>query len=522
MPMLLHDVLDQAAARRPGALALVHAQGSLTFDELSRRAARLSAALGRLVPPGAPVAIVGDNGPEWVEGYYGVPAGGHVLAMVNHRLAPAEQAAVVEAAGARAVLGSPDCLSALLDGGHLPSGVTGVAFGPAYERFIAGEGPTSTAVDRQSGPVDPDGPAWLIFTSGTTGRPKGVQLSHRNLLTGALTNGMARGVADDDVYLYPFPLCHVAGHNVISYHLRSRPVVLVPRYRTDAFCDAVARHRVTAASLAPTMIHSLVEEAGGGDRSKLRSLRSLSYGSAPITPTLLQRTVDLLGDVDLSQGYGMTETAGNVSFLGPDDHRRGFAGDVGLLSTAGRPGPLVQLRIVDPDGAPSATGQVGEVTVHGDQVHLGYWGDPAATEEATLSDRSGRRWLRTGDLGRVDAGGRLTIVDRLKDIIVTGGENVSTREVEDVLSRVPGVMEVAVVGVPDPHWGESVGAAVVVRPGAGVTATSVRSFARQWLSGFKTPRRVVVVPRLPRNALGKVAKAELRAILADGDRLPGR
>ena len=235
-------------------------------------------------------------------------------------------------------------------------------------------------------------------------------------------------------------------------------------------------------------------------------------------PAATLRRASRLIDVGFAQGYGMTELAGNAVFLGPDEHRRGLAGETQLLSAAGRPGPGVELRIVDDDGREVSAGAVGEILVRGRQVMARYWDDPAATAEA-LADG----WLHTGDVGRRDDEGLLYVVDRKKDVIVTGGENVSSLEVEQVLAACPGVREVAVVGVPDALWGENVCAVIAPFPGATVDRAALVEAARAELAGFKVPRHLVIVDELPRNGTGKVIKAELRRLLsADPSLLGGR
>jgi acyl-CoA synthetase (AMP-forming)/AMP-acid ligase II len=507
--MLLHEILHQSAGREPNSPALVQGGVTTTFERLADRSAQLAIALGSIAAPGARIAVVADNCAEWIECYYGIPMGGHVLTMINQRLAVDEQAAMIHAAQARVVLGAPDSLARLAAHQVLGLDVVVVEFGDAYERFLAH---ACGSVTRAG---DPDALAWLLFTSGTTGSPKGVQLSHRNLLAGALSHSIARRVADDDVFLFPFPLCHVAGHSVISFHLRGRPVVLIPRYRTDEFIATVADNGVTSASLAPTMIHSLLEHLDAETADMLRTLRWIFYGSAPIAPSLLREAMARLPGVGFSQGYGMTELAGNAAYLSFDDHRTGLAERPELLSSAGRPGPLVEIRVLDEGGKECPCDHPGEIVVHGDQVHLGYWRDDEATQQATVVDHEGRRWFRTGDLGRIDGHGRLTIIDRLKDIVVTGGENVSSRQVEDIVQLCPGVQEAAVIGVPDPHWGEVVCVVVVARHGCALTAETVTSFVRTRLAGFKVPRSVVFVTALPRNHTGKVLKAELRALMME-------
>jgi acyl-CoA synthetase (AMP-forming)/AMP-acid ligase II len=260
-------------------------------------------------------------------------------------------------------------------------------------------------------------------------------------------------------------------------------------------------------SLAPTMLRLLLDHVAQAGRDDLATLRSVSYGAAPLAPALLAEAAGVLG-VGFAQGYGMTELSGNAVFLGPDDHRRGLAGEDHLLRAAGRPGPGVELRIIGDDGAPVAAGATGEVCVRAAQVCAGYWDDPEATA-AALPDG----WLRTGDVGTLAADGLLTIVDRAKDIIITGGENVASREVEDAIGHHPAVARVAVIGVPDAHWGEAVVAVVVLRADAEdgpATVTSIQVEAGRHLARFKQPKRVEVVDDLPVNAGGKVDKVELR------------
>lgn len=504
--MLLHDVIEQAAAKSPDGVALWDERGAMTFRELDERTKCLADALRSSTDDGARVAVVGDNAREWIECYYAIPRSGRVLTMVNHRLAPREQLSIIEMAGADMVIGDEHATERLTTEG--PGSLEVITFGTELDEFVASGAPDSAPVHPNA-----DAPAWLIFTSGTTGRPKGVQLSHRNLLAGATTHCIARTVSDTDVYLFPFPLCHVAGYNVVAYHVQARPVVLLRRFNADDFVTAVGEHSVTCASLAPTMLHSLLGELDQSPRAELASLRTLFYGSAPIASALLARAFAALPEVGFSQGYGMTELAGNVAFLSAADHARGLAGDPQLLRSAGRSGPLVQIAIVGDDDAEVPRGMPGEVVVRGDQMHLGYWHDAAATDATKWTDPDGATWFRTGDLGTVDVNGYLTIVDRLKDVVVTGGENVSSREVEDVLHRCSGVHEVAVVGVPDEHWGEAVCAVVVPVEASALTASDVIAFARSELAGYKTPRLVVFVHELPRNLAGKVLKAELRAVV---------
>lgn len=456
--MLLHELVERAAERTPDAPAVtVAATGeTITFADLAARAAHAANVAAATVEPGGRIAFMGENSPEWVDAYYGVPRAGRILTFVNHRLAPPEVDSIVRRSGATFV-----------------------------DDWSAPAPPSPAATDSAAA-------AWLIYTSGTTGAPKGAILTHDSLLAALDVTAAARPVAADDVYLFPFPLCHVAGYNVVNHHRHGRPVVLLPRFEPGAFVEAAARHGATTTSLAATMLSALLDHLDAtGER--LPTLRTIAYGAAPMPAALLRRATAVLG-CDFAQGYGMTELSGNAVFLGPDDHRRGLAGDGRLLSAAGRPGPGVELRLADD----------GEILVRAAQVTAGYWDDPEATAAAFTSDG----FFRTGDVGRLDPDGLLHVVDRKKDVIVTGGENVSSREVEEVLHAHPAVRDVAVVGVPDPHWGENVCAVVVRR--AEVPAHELVELVRQRLAGFKRPRHVVFVDDLPRNATGKVLKHDLR------------
>jgi acyl-CoA synthetase (AMP-forming)/AMP-acid ligase II len=505
--VLLHDVVAAAATATPAAPALVTGATTTSFADLAGAVGRLSAVVEERTAPGDRVAVVAENRAEWVQAYSAVPRAGRVLVFLNQRLAPAELRRVLAASATSLLLGAEPYVGPLRDA------VPQVLDLDALEPLLAAArpGPATPA------PAGPDALAWLLFTSGTTGRPKGAMLTHRSLLSAVDVTLAGRPVADDDVYLFPFPLCHVAGYNVLVHHRRGRPVVLLPRFEPAAFVAAVAEHGVTSASLAATMLGALLDHVEAtGTAGDLASLRTIGYGAAPMPEALLRRADALLG-CGFAQGYGMTELSGNAVFLGPEDHRAGLQGDdPDALRAAGRPGPGVSVRVVDARGADVPAGAVGEIAVRAGQVAAGYWDDDEATAAAFVDGE-----LRTGDLGRVDAAGRLHVVDRLKDVIVTGGENVSSVAVEDVLHRSASVRGAAVIGVPDPRWGENVCAVVVPRPGAAPSAEELSDLVAAELGGFTRPRHVVFVEDLPRNAAGKVVKDELRRMVAEHPDLLG-
>ena len=513
--MLLHELVTEVAVAHPDRPALIVDDQVTTFAELDDRVASLARAVAAVAARGDRVAFVAANGPEWVEAYYAVPRAGCLLGFVNHRLGPQAKRDAVARYEPAVLVGDVDQLAELAATGPLADlAPVVVAIGDGavdgalpYERFVAGgraAGPGSRALPAD---LDPHDTAWLIATSGTSGTPKVVELSHANLLAAVDTTRAARPMHDDDVYLFPFPLCHVAGYNVVLFHRIGRPVVIARQFTAAGLVEQVRRHRVTNVSLAPTMVDAIVDHVDATGDS-LAPLRTVSYGSSPISPSLLTRAIERVG-AGFQQGYGMTELSGNAVFLGADDHERGLAGEPALLRAAGRPGPGVEVRLLDDDGSEVPAGATGEIAVRAPQVTEGYWRAPEANAAAFVDG-----WFRTGDVGRLDATGLLTIVDRKKDIIISGGENVSSREVEDKLAAHPDVAAVAVVGAPDPRWGELVCAFVVPRSGADLGPEDVLAYGRAAIGGFQQPRRVEVVDDLPRNGSGKVLKHELRARLA--------
>ncbi|MED5814868.1 AMP-binding protein [Mycolicibacterium sp. 050232] len=486
---LLHELISAAAAAAPERQAVVTDDGATaTFVEFDRQIRNVAAWVAARTAPGDRVAVVADNSAAYAQLYYAVPRSGRVLTLINQRLSPVEQAAQLTTAAPALLLGDERYLTAL-------SGTAAPVVMFESEQWRSAEA-ADLPLDDIAGPDDP---AWLLFTSGSTGVPKAVVHSHRSILTAVWGSVTGRSVQPGGVYLLPFPMCHVAGYNMLVQHAVAATVVLCAQFRPESFTQLVRAHGVTSCSLAPTMLHSLLgylDRSGAG----LPSLSAIAYGSAAMPLNLLRRAIEVLG-VDFHQGYGMTETGGNITFLGPEDHRSGAADRPDLLTSAGYPHRDVEIGIAGPSGDLLPSGEVGEIVVRGAQVTPGYWPDGASTENG---------WLHTGDMGRTDADGRLFVVDRLKDIIVTGGENVSSREVEDVLSGHPGVDQVAVVAVPDDYWGEAVCAVVVPVPGPPPTADELIEHVRQEIAGFKRPRVVLFTEALPLTSNGKIAKDRVR------------
>jgi acyl-CoA synthetase (AMP-forming)/AMP-acid ligase II len=480
---LLHHLVSDAAAVVPDRPAIIAEDGTVTtFAQFDRSIAAVAGWIASRTTPGDRVAVIADNGPAYATLYYAAPRARCILVLINQRLSADEHAAQLAAVAPALVLGDARYLATL-------NRTDAISFDD--EQWTAATQSTGWPV-----PDEPraDDAVWLLFTSGSTGAPKGVVHTHRSITTAVRGSLAGRSVRPGGVYLLPFPMCHIAGYNMLVQHAAQSTVLPVAAFRPDAFAAAVHRYRVTSCSLAPTMLHSLLahlDQTG----SDLPSLRDIAYGSSAIPADLLRRALDRL-DVGFHQGYGMTETGGNVTFLGPDDHRAGAAGDTAVLATAGRPHTDVQIRIASN----------GEILVRGDQVAARYWPDTPTTDGG---------WLHTGDVGYLDEDGRLVVSDRLKDIIITGGENVSSREVEDVLSAHPDVDQVAVVGVPDPYWGEAICAVVVPAAGTEPDADALTAHVRERIAAFKRPRHVVFVDALPLTTNGKIAKQILRQQLRE-------
>ncbi len=526
--MLLGDELDAGARHAPHTMALAFGDACWTFAEWNRASLALAARVSAEVPPGARVAVLAHNHPTVALALSAVPRAGRVLSLPNQRLHPAEIAGVLDDIDVALLIGPDDLvdpvMTRLADRDSTPLRWGLPAIDELLEDRPAGS-PDGTAKGAAPHPQDP---AWIIHTSGTTGTPKGVVLTHASLLAGATTALFGRPVGPADTYLYPFPLCHVSAHNVLALHLARRPVVLAERFEAGLFWDLTRRWGVTMASLAPTMLAMLLDDPATGSVLP-GTLRAVGYGASAITPELLTEAARRLG-CEFAGGYGMTEASGNAVFLDAAAHRSALGGEPRLLSAAGFPGPLTRVRITPiptdgPTAGPAAetrvasasgvasevaTGDVGQIELAGPQVAFGYWNRPEASAATFGADG----WLRTGDLGRLDADGRLWVTDRLKDLVISGGENVSAREVELVLASHPAVKAVAVVGTPDARWGELVTAVVVPHPGRRADAEELRTYARNSLASFKVPKRIELVEALPQNATGKIDKVALRSTLA--------
>ncbi|HWH95288.1 MAG TPA: AMP-binding protein [Baekduia sp.] len=494
--------LRRAARLFGDAVAVVDAASgvSVTYTELARRVAALGAALDDelAVPPGGRVGVLAANSLAHLECFLGVPAAGRVVVSLNTRLAVEELRTLAEDAQLSVLVADDDNWAtavAIATDRH-------VRVGEEYEALLAGAdaGAPATAALR---PADLHALAAISYTGGTTGRPKGVMLSHGNLLANARHNLIATGHGPEDRWLHVCPMFHVAGTaNVLAATWVGARQVVLPRFEAAAVCAAVEEHAITHAALVPTMLGMLLDHEARHP-ADFSSLRHVQYAASPITPDLQRRVLERFADVEVAQFYGMTEAAPTVCACTPADHRRA---DGTRLASMGAPVVGVEVEVRDPGtSAPVAPGEIGEVWVRGPNVMLGYWEQPDATAGALVDG-----WYRTGDAAYADADGYLFLVDRLKDMIISGGENVYSVEVEAVLAEHPAVVEAAVFGVPHERWGEAVHAVVSV--GGDVTADELIEHCRASIAGFKVPRTIdVTTEPLPKSGAGKLLKQQLRA-----------
>ncbi|MCX4642401.1 MULTISPECIES: long-chain fatty acid--CoA ligase [unclassified Streptomyces] len=478
------------ARKTPHRTALIHGTTTVTYAALHERTTRLAHALRALgVRRGDRVAYLGPNHPSFLEALFATGLLGALFVPLNTRLADPELAFQIRDSGATVLL------HAAARGGDLPGVRTAVeADGPAYEGLLAAA--PVLPIDEQ---VGPDDVGIIMYTSGTTGRPKGAMLTHGNLTWNAVNVLVDQDLIADEIALVAAPLFHTAGLNMLTLPvlLKGGSCVLVGSFDAAATLELVERHRVTFMFGVPTMFDQLTRQPNWPD-ADLSSLRMLSCGGSPVPTPLIAAYQDR--GLTFLQGYGMTEAAPGTLFLDAE-HAVSKAG------TAGVPHFFSDVRVARPDLAPVEPGETGEVLVRGPHVMRGYWGLPGESAAAFADG-----WFRTGDAARIDADGYVTIVDRFKDMIISGGENIYPAEVEDALLAHADIAECAVIGVPDEKWGEVGRAVLVAREGSAPDPHEVLGSLSGRLAPYKIPKSAVVVDALPRTASGKLVKADIRRL----------
>jgi long-chain acyl-CoA synthetase len=489
--MIYVHSLGRALRFYPGRTALARDGRLLTFRELGTRVEGIAAMLtSRGFGVGARLALLLPNGPDYIELVYACSMLGVIAVPLNTRLSSKEIDGVLEDARPHGIVR------------HSSLAVPAVNL--SWQQVIDKEPLPLSGDTAPNIFYDPEAVLGLIYTSGTTGQPKGVMVTHGNILADVHNFNYWMRYTEGGVYLHSAPIFHIADFpSMFAAPAFGASQITIPKFSAQTFCETVERERVTHTVLVPTMINLLTQfvEARKQDARKydLSSLQVLAYGGSPMAPELVHRTREVLPKVKLIQVYGLSET-GFLTGLQDHEHTED------KLTSCGRPCPGVDLQVTDTSGKQLDAGQAGELIVRGANVMRGYWNNP---EETAKAFRDG--FFRTGDIGDQDTAGYFYILDRLKDMIVTGGENVYSGEVEAVIYGHPAVREVAVFGVPDPQWGELVMACVVLKPGATLTSDDLIAFCRRSLASYKLPRRVEFSETdLPKSSSGKVLKKTLR------------
>ncbi|WP_297595638.1 long-chain fatty acid--CoA ligase [Mycobacterium sp.] len=492
--MNLFAALDHAATRFPDRGAVYRGDRRVcTWAGLRDRALRLAASIREQHAAGARVAIATHNRPEIIELMFAIWAAECVVVPINYKLHPREMAQILDDAGAAQVFASSAIGAELASRTAAP---VETLDSEAYSRRfdVAPSVPPTT---------DPSALAWLFYTSGTTGRSKGAMLSHRNLTAMAVAHLADIDAPDEGCSLvHAAPMSHGSGLYVLPYVLRAARQVVPSSgaFDPDEFLDLCEHHPAVSAFLAPTMVQRLVDTG----RSRPANLQTIVYGGGPMYVESLRKAITAFGPI-FAQIYGQGESPMTITGLRCADHE---SDDDAVLGSVGYARSGMQVAVLRTDGGPASVGQIGEIVCRGDAVMSGYWRNPDATR-ATLKDG----WLYTGDMGSFDARGFLTLRDRSKDVVISGGSNIYPREVEEVLLEHPGVSEACVLGTPDAEWGEVV-VAFIVGTGDPVEPAALDAHLLRRIARFKRPKRYEFVDELPKNSYGKVLKRELRASLA--------
>ena len=506
MFLLAGDILRRTARRLPHKAAILCEERRLDYSEFDALASRFAnALLARGFRKGDVVGVMSPNYPEYAVAFYGAARAGMVVANISIRATAIDVAQILRRTEAKAIVVEASVLPVTREAlGSLASPPDLIPFGgdmaalhglKTLDQFLR-----DTEAAEPKVALEENDPLGLTFTGGTTGMPKGVLVSHRARGLSALTTLVEYDLDERDVAAVTTPLFHAAGL-YIWFHpavMCGATSVFLPRWNVEAFIAAVERYGVTAAVLVPTQINDLVKHPGFAPE-RLKSLHKINHAGMPMPVALIETVMRVMPWVQLTENYGTSET-------GPITARRHFHLPAKATSV-GRPVFNVEVEIRDPDGKPLPRGEVGEVVTRGDHLMIGYFKDPTATSASYKSDDG---WFWTGDLGYMDEDGFIVLVDRSKDVLVQGGENIFPLEIEQILYQHPAVLECAVFGVPDERLGEVPAAHVVARTGVAVTAEELVEFCVTRLARHKRPRRIELVGALPKTAVGKIQKHKIR------------
>jgi acyl-CoA synthetase (AMP-forming)/AMP-acid ligase II len=505
--MTLGSVFGRTYEAHADSTALIAPDGtSMSWGELGQRARRTANGLKTLgIDAGDRIVVCTKNCPEFVELDHAMFAGGFVRVGLSYRLHPREVASIIRDSGARAVAYDAETAQGL-DPVLAEEGLDVIRIGFDSDHIGDVHFPElQTGGELPPVHVDPESVVWLPYTSGTTGQPKGVMVSHRALLS-CMRNLLVEmpAITPSDRVLHVGPMTHLSGYVGMACAMRGAAQLTMSQFDPEAVLREIATHAVTVLPMVPTMINAMlpvIEETP----TDVSTIHTILYGGSAIAPDRLARAVDAFGPVFV-QGYGLTEVAFPLASLSKESHVFDPTGPLpSRLASAGRVTPFVELKLVTPDGDIAAPGELGEIVARGDVTMSGYWNRPEETA-ATLTDDG---WVHTGDVGRMEDG-FLHIVDRKKDMIVSGGFNIFPSEIENAISTLRAVKEVAVIGVPHERWGESVHAVIALQDGAELSEDEVTAACRERLASYKTPRSIEFIDEIPKTGTGKVMRRELR------------
>ena len=506
--MLVGDIPGRNAGLYPDKTAIIQGDIRVTFSQFDERVNRLAnAILGLGSMKGDRIAVLHHNCYQYIELYFASAKIGTPIVPLNYRYNANEILYVIIDSGAKMIFFGKEYLSTI---NIIKKEITSVEHFICIDDSLLGMKNYEEIISMASAiePVltlDEEDIAILGYTGGTTGKPKGVMTTHRNIITSCYNTALERLLTPNDTHLIIHPIFHAGGANsMFAFSFVGAANVILNASNIDIILKTIQEYKISHLMFVPTMILLMIEHPNIGSYD-LRSLKTIYYGTAPISIEPLKKAMRLF-KCAFSQTYGMTETFVPISILKPEDHKLdGSAEDDKRMSSAGREVMGVKVKIVDPNGREVETGEIGEVVAKGKNVMKGYWNQPELTKEV-LKDG----WLYTGDMGRMDELRYIYIVDRKKDMIISGGENIYAKEVEDVLSAHPAVTHAVVIGVPDNIWGEAVKAFVIKKKGAEVTEEELITFCKSRLASYKKPKSVEFVEDFPRSTAGKVLKRELK------------
>lgn len=511
--LTMTSALDRAERQYADRIAVVDLERNFSWAEhiqRIRRASGLFAGLG--IEAGQRFGIICENSYRYMELLHAGYWCGVIPVPINHRLAPPEIRHILDDADCKYLFLGKDYLGVPASDDVAPWKERTVYVGPRLDQCDYPQ--YEELIDKAAdvGPVNSgdDDLALLLYTGGTTGKSKGVRLSHKNLTSNGLQVHMAMGVRTDDRYLHAAPMFHAADLLGTAYTLCGGAHAFLPVFSGEDSLRLLQEYEITVTMLAPTMIIVMLQEPEF-DSFNLSKFRLLFYGSSPMAAEWVQRSIERFEGTEIQQGYGLTETSPILTTLDTIDHTDAVrSGNTDILRAAGRPVAGVDLRIMDDDGNEVPKGEPGEVVVRGPNVTEGYLNRPDENETAF---RDG--WFFTGDFGRVDEKGLLFLLDRKKDMVITGGENVYTSEVEAVLYQHADVHEAAVIGIPDEKYGEALFAVVVPAPGKILKSKDIIEHCRGKIGGYKIPRLMDFIEEMPKSAMGKILKTDLRDIYSN-------